>query len=73
MPLNSKNRAKVLPLKEKFDEGKCVEPPTECPEVPLIYCKQGLCVKKHEAGEKGKEKGTEKDTEKGTEKDKAEK
>lgn len=53
MPINTKNRDKIAPLKKKFDEGKCTDEEQKCPETPLMYCKQGLCVKKHEAGEKG--------------------
>jgi hypothetical protein len=54
MPVNTKNKEKIDELKKKFDKGGCKEPASECPETPLMYCKQGLCVKKHEAGEKGK-------------------
>jgi hypothetical protein len=54
MPVNLKNRDRIAPLKVKFDEGSCVEPTQECPDKPLMYCKQGLCVKQHKAGETGK-------------------
>jgi hypothetical protein len=57
MPVNTKNLEKIGPLKAKFDEGNCTEPPAECPEVPVMYCKQGLCVKLHSAGEKGNTAG----------------
>ncbi len=53
MPINTKNKDRIAPLKAKFDEGKCKDEPMQCPEAPLMYCKQGLCVKKHVAGEKG--------------------
>ncbi len=53
MPVNTKNRDRIAPHREKFDKGSCEEPKQECPEIPLMYCKQGLCVKKHLAGEKG--------------------
>lgn len=49
-PLNTKNESRVEPLKGKFDEGKCTEPPSECREVPEVYCKQGLCVFRETVG-----------------------
>ncbi len=53
-PLNTKNHERMAPFKEKFDAGSCTEPSDiTCPDVPLMYCKQGLCVAKHEAGESG--------------------
>ncbi len=52
-PINNKNQDRITPLKEKFDKGKCEDEKNTCPEVPLMYCKQGLCVSKHEAGEAG--------------------
>ena len=50
--LNKKNLARIAPLKEKFEKGKCEEPKTECREIPEIYCKQGLCVFREKAAEK---------------------
>lgn len=53
MPINVKNRDRIAVFKEQFDKGSCKEPEQQCPEPPLMYCKQGLCVKEHKAGEKG--------------------
>lgn len=51
-PISSKNKARIDPLAAKFTEGKCKdEEARECPEPPTVYCKQGLCVFRHEAGE----------------------
>lgn len=50
-PVNSKNKARVVELKEKFDKGKCVEAEAKCRETPEIYCKQGLCVFRELAGQ----------------------
>lgn len=52
-PLNTKNQDRITPIKQKFDEGSCEDEAQTCPETPLIYCKQGLCVSLHEAGEAG--------------------
>ncbi len=49
--VNSKNKTRVLELKEKFDLGKCVETKASCREAPEIYCKQGLCVFHELAGQ----------------------
>ena len=53
MPINGKNKDRITPIKDKFDKGNCKEPASQCPDTPLMYCKQGLCVSKHVAGEKG--------------------
>jgi hypothetical protein len=53
-PLSNKNNDRIAPLKDRFDKGSCVEQHDTCPDTPLVYCKQGLCVFRHEAGEKGK-------------------
>jgi len=50
-PVNSKNKARVLEIKDKFDKGKCVEDKATCRETPEIYCKQGLCVFRELAGQ----------------------
>lgn len=50
-PVNSKNKGRVLELKETFDKGKCVEEKAVCRETPEIYCKQGLCVFRELAGQ----------------------
>lgn len=43
-PVSSKNKTRVLELKEKYEQGKCVEAKATCRDTPEIYCKQGLCV-----------------------------
>lgn len=43
-PLSKKNRGRMAPMRQQFDDGKCVEKEQECREPPEIYCKQGLCV-----------------------------
>lgn len=64
-PLSNKNNDRIAPLRERFEKGSCEDQasagtaPTpadawSCPEPLLVYCKQGLCVNRHEAGEKGK-------------------
>ncbi|MBM4374866.1 MAG: hypothetical protein FJ095_07260 [Deltaproteobacteria bacterium] len=50
-PVSSKNKARVLEFKEKFDQGKCVEAKATCRDTPEIYCKQGLCVFRELAGQ----------------------
>jgi hypothetical protein len=57
-PLSAKNREKILEIKKDFDEGSCVEHPDikkdeerECREPPIVYCKQGLCVFREQAGQ----------------------
>lgn len=50
-PVSSKNKTRVAELKEKFDQGKCVEAKANCRETPEIYCKQGLCVFRELAGQ----------------------
>ncbi len=50
-PVNSKNKARIGELKDKFDKGKCVEEKATCRDTPEIYCKQGLCVFRELAGQ----------------------
>jgi len=52
-PANMKNIARVKDYKGKFDDGGCKEEQSSCPDTPEVYCKQGLCVFRHKAGEKG--------------------
>jgi hypothetical protein len=53
-PSSSKALAKIEPLHKKFTEGQCKDPDARaCPETPVVYCKQGLCVFRHRAGEAG--------------------
>lgn len=51
-PTSKKNKETVDALKSKFDKGGCKEPalPRPC-EIPEVYCKQGLCVFRHQRGE----------------------
>jgi hypothetical protein len=52
-PLSSDTGAKIKPMKDAFDKGKCVEPKSECREAPPVYCKQGLCVHKEKGTPEG--------------------
>ncbi len=50
-PTSAKDKARITELKTKFDAGKCEEPAAKCRETPEIYCKQGLCVFREQAGQ----------------------
>jgi hypothetical protein len=51
-PSSKKNMEKVTELKAKFDKGSCSEPPpARACEIPEVYCKQGLCVFRHQRGD----------------------
>ena len=43
-PLSNETFEKIKPMRGEFQKGKCAEPPPDCKEPPVSYCKQGLCV-----------------------------
>ncbi len=49
-PSSKKNEAKIGALMSQFEGGGCKEDPSDCPESPDVYCKQGLCVHRFRAG-----------------------
>lgn len=50
-PSSKKNLEKVDELRAKFDKGGCKEPPLpRACDIPEVYCKQGLCVFRHQRG-----------------------
>ncbi|MEM9695277.1 MAG: hypothetical protein AAGA56_22230 [Myxococcota bacterium] len=57
-PVSNKHREKIAGFKKQYEEGKCgehddlkkLDRTDSCREAPAVYCKQGLCVFREQAG-----------------------